>query len=80
MSVYSGVSSLSDNNVHHAVTLTPARYEPSGWTPTKRGEQSRPTTTFTEMLHDAGFPDPIREDQGAPAVPKIPSGYGKNRV
>ncbi|KAK4947802.1 hypothetical protein LTR10_013310 [Elasticomyces elasticus] len=80
---YSGVSSMSDTNVHHQVTLTPARYEPSGWTPTKRvrpegaGEQSRPTTTFTEMLHDAGFPDPVREDQGTPAVPKIPNGYGR---
>ncbi|KAI1613959.1 hypothetical protein EDD37DRAFT_651756 [Exophiala viscosa] len=86
VSTYSGVSSLSENDEQQAQTLTPARYEPTGWTPPKRvrpegtEEQSRPTTTFTEMLHEAGFPDPIREDHGTPAVPKIPNGYGRNRT
>lgn len=67
-------------------TLTPARYEGAGWTPIKRvrpegaAEGSRPNTTFTEMLHEAGFPDPM-QDQGTPAVPKVPSGYGgRNRL
>lgn len=85
MSTLSGVSSLSGSN-EPPVTLTPARYEApasGGWTPTERvrperggGDVSRPTTTFTEMLHEAGFPDPIR-DPGTPAVPKIPNTYSR---
>ncbi len=83
VSTYSAVSSLAEHE-HEPETLTPARYEPTGWTPTvtKRvrpegaGElESRPTTTFTEMLHEAGFPDPMNE-YGTPAVPKIPDTYG----
>jgi hypothetical protein len=83
VSTFSGVSSLSGSN-EPPVTLTPARYEApaSGWTPTERvrpergGDISRPTTTFTEMLHEAGFPDPI-QDPGTPAVPKIPNAYSR---
>ncbi|KAK7903595.1 hypothetical protein LTR67_001615 [Exophiala xenobiotica] len=88
MSTYSAVSSLGGHEYdHQPETLTPARYEPAGWTPTvtKRvrpegvGElESRPTTTFTEMLHEAGFPDPMNE-YGTPAVPKIPDTYGSGR-
>jgi len=57
-------------------TLTPARYD--GGQSTRRprdgvASDSRPTTTFTEMLHEINFPDPI--GGGPPAVPKVPRGY-----
>jgi hypothetical protein len=73
VSVFSEVSAETDGP-----TLTPARYD-GGFNPTKRAEVSRPNTTFTEMLHEAGFPDPMSD---TPAVPKIPEGYastGKSR-
>ncbi|KAJ9605096.1 hypothetical protein H2200_010486 [Cladophialophora chaetospira] len=76
VSVFSAASELSP--VNDGPTLTPARYD-GGSNPTKRSDVSRPTTTFTEMLHEAGFPDPMSQ-QGTPAVPKIPDGYaGKYR-
>ncbi|KEF63089.1 uncharacterized protein A1O9_01065 [Exophiala aquamarina CBS 119918] len=78
------VSSLHDHEV-----LTPARYDGGGgggggadYTVTKRmrstsaGERGRPTTGFTEMLHDVGFPDTY---QTTPEVPKIPNGYRSRR-
>lgn len=82
MSTYSAVSSLHDHEV-----LTPARYDGGGgagadYTITKRmrsasaGEKSRPTTGFTEMLHEVGFPDTY---QATPDVPKIPNGYSSRR-
>jgi len=81
VSTYSAVSSLHDHEV-----LTPARYDGGGggtdYTVTKRmrstsaGEKSRPTTGFTEMLHEAGFPDVY---QVTPDVPKIPNGYSSRR-
>ncbi|ETI29112.1 hypothetical protein G647_01565 [Cladophialophora carrionii CBS 160.54] len=72
-----GVSVFSEGSAENdGPTLTPARYD-GGFNPTKRTEVSRPNTTFTEMLHEAGFPDPMN---GTPAVPKIPEGYtGKSR-
>ncbi|EXJ81468.1 hypothetical protein A1O3_07760 [Capronia epimyces CBS 606.96] len=79
VSTISGVSELSGHNDHEI--LSPARYGGDDFTPVKRmrpegqGVVSRPTTTFTEMLHEAGFPDPV-EEQGTPAVPRIPDGYG----
>lgn len=79
VSTFSGVSELSAEN--EAVTLTPARYNGGNYGPTsrvrsgEREEVSRPNTTFTEMLHEAGFPDPLPE-RSTPAVPKIPNGYG----
>ncbi|KIW12418.1 hypothetical protein PV08_09695 [Exophiala spinifera] len=93
VSTYSVVSSLQDRDGgYEAETLTPARYEPTasstGWNSsvTKRVRpegaaelESRPTTTFTEMLHEAGFPDPLN-DQGTPAVPKIPKIYLSGRL
>lgn len=84
VSTISGISELSGHNDHEI--LSPARYGGDAFTPTRRqrpeGQNavSRPTTTFTEMLHEAGFPDPI-QDHGAPAVPKIPNGYSaRNRI
>ncbi|KAK5045389.1 hypothetical protein LTR84_009253 [Exophiala bonariae] len=78
---YSTVSSLHDHEV-----LTPARYDGTGGgeytTITNRnrsasaGDKSRPTTGFTEMLHEAGFPDTYGQ---APDVPKIPNGYESRR-
>ncbi|KAL6250414.1 hypothetical protein RBB50_002716 [Rhinocladiella similis] len=93
VSTYSAVSSLHDRDAgHEPETLTPARYEPTasttGWNSsvTKRVRpegaaelESRPTTTFTEMLHEAGFPDPLN-GHGTPAVPKIPEIYGSGRL
>ncbi len=73
VSVFSAVSELSP--VKEGPTLTPARYE-GGFSPAKRTEASRPTTTFTEMLHEAGFPDPMSQ-QGTPAVQRIPKDYGE---
>ncbi|KIW30286.1 uncharacterized protein PV07_06042 [Cladophialophora immunda] len=83
VSVFSGESEFSREN--DGPTLTPARYN-GGFNPTQRmrsdsrEEISRPNTTFTEMLHEAGFPDPMQSpDQHTPAVPKIPEGYaGRN--
>ncbi|KIW98895.1 uncharacterized protein Z519_00558 [Cladophialophora bantiana CBS 173.52] len=86
VSLFSGVSEFSAEN--DGPTLTPARYN-GGFNPTQRmrsesrDEISRPNTTFTEMLHEAGFPDPVQsEDQHNPAVPRIPDGYarGNNRI
>ncbi|KIW42365.1 uncharacterized protein PV06_05924 [Exophiala oligosperma] len=93
LSTYSAVSSLHDRDGgHEPETLPPARYEPTvspgHWSPsvTKRVRidgaaelESRPTTTFTEMLHEAGFPDPLN-GHGTPAVPKIPKIYGSGRL
>ncbi|OAP62222.1 hypothetical protein AYL99_04425 [Fonsecaea erecta] len=80
VSVFSGESELSAEQ--DGPTLTPARYN-GGFNSTQRmrsesrDEISRPNTTFTEMLHEAGFPDPmLPPDQHTPAVPKIPEGYG----
>ena len=80
---YSTVSSLHD---HDHEVLTPARYDGTGGgdytTVTNRmpltsaGEKSRPTTGFTEMLHEAGFPDTYGK---TPDVPKIPNGYDNRR-
>jgi hypothetical protein len=78
--VFSAVSELSaGDHYEEPAILTPARYDGGGYKPTKRLDASRPTTTFTEMLHEAGFPDPMND---TPAVPKIPEGYGggKNRL
>jgi hypothetical protein len=82
VSMSSRISSPSDDNGYEPEVLTPARYEGAGWTPpTKRVRRvssepvSRPNTTFTEMLQEVGFPDPI-QNQGTPAVPKIPNAYG----
>jgi hypothetical protein len=79
VSTYSSVSALSSRSRDDEV-LSPARYE-GGYNrngpESIRGDPSRPNTTFTEMLHDAGIPDPYRED--TPAVPKIPNGYGRDR-
>ncbi|KIX96121.1 uncharacterized protein Z520_08376 [Fonsecaea multimorphosa CBS 102226] len=79
VSVFSGESELSAGE--DGPTLTPARYN-GGFNPAQRmrsesrDEISRPNTTFTEMLHEAGFPDPMQPpDQRTPAVPKIPEGY-----
>ncbi|KAL2405920.1 hypothetical protein ABEF95_001244 [Exophiala dermatitidis] len=86
MSVISGISELSTHNDRDHEILSPARYGGDGYTSTKRVRPdaqelvSRPTTTFTDMLHEAGFPDPVY-DGGTPAVPKIPDGYSsKNRL
>ena len=75
--VFSAVSEMSPDH-HEEALLTPARYE-GGFNPTKRLETSRPNTTFTEMLHEVGFPDPMNNN--TPKVPKIPKGYtsGRNR-
>ena len=69
------------NTVHQATTitpdqggvLTPARYGDgdSDICPRTREDPSdisRPTTTFTDMLHGIGFPDP----KGRPDVPEVP--------
>ena len=77
VSVFSAVSDLSTKE---EPLLTPARYD-GGFNPTKRMETSRPNTTFTEMLHEAGFPDNYTQ-YDTPAVPKIPDSYtsGKTRL
>ncbi|OAG42216.1 hypothetical protein AYO21_03670 [Fonsecaea monophora] len=86
VSVFSGGSDFSAEN--EGPTLTPARYN-GDFNPSQRMrsesrvEVSRPNTTFTEMLHEAGFPDPMQPpDQNTPAVPRIPDGYAgrKQRV
>ncbi|EXJ95976.1 hypothetical protein A1O1_01101 [Capronia coronata CBS 617.96] len=83
VSAISGISELSSHNDHEV--LSPARYGGDDFTPAKRvrieghDAVSRPTTTFTEMLHEAGFPDPM-QDHGTPAVPRIPDGYSRNRL
>lgn len=79
VSTYSAVSSLHDHEV-----LTPARYDGGGgdYTVTKgmrsesAGDKSRPTTGFTEMLHEVGFPDTYGS---TPEVPKIPNSYSARR-
>jgi hypothetical protein len=76
VSVFSVVSELSTDN--DGPILTPARYN-GGFSPTHRPETSRPNTTFTEMLHEAGFPDPMTSQFNTPAVPKIPEGYASQK-
>jgi hypothetical protein len=78
VSVFSSVSEMSADN-NKGVLLTPARYDDAPFDPSKRTDISRPTTTFTEMLHEAGFPDPMNEKESTPAVPKIPDGYSRGR-
>jgi hypothetical protein len=81
VSTYSSVSALSSRSRDGEV-LSPARYEGGGYTQNLPGpasrEPGRPNTTFTEMLHEAGFPDPYRVED-TPAVPKLPKGYGRGR-
>lgn len=84
LSSYSDVSSLHDltNAAGGASeTLAAARYNGGSDTAGSNAPhnynstlKSRPTTTFTEMLHDVGFPDPYKMDE---PVPQVPSRYGK---
>ena len=57
-------------------TLTPARYNDGKRRQGADSDISRPTTIFTTMLHDIGFPDPI----GRPSVPAVPSAYDSKRA
>ena len=74
-----------ENTYHEAATttpeqtpytevLTPARYGESQkrTTPSGNRNETRPNTTFTMVMQEAGMPDPLR---GAmPAMPPIPKG------
>ncbi|KIV94233.1 hypothetical protein PV10_02020 [Exophiala mesophila] len=84
LSSYSDVSSLHDLSNPGAggpETLAAARYNGDNVSSSSNAPQnfntlkSRPTTTFTEMLHDVGFPDPYKIDE---PVPPVPSRYGKS--
>lgn len=57
-------------------TLSPTRYDNkpahTRLAPEQKGVGSRPETTFTDMLREIDFPDPMKD---TPQVPRIPKQY-----
>lgn len=58
----------------YAEVLTPARYGESQKrsSPSEKRTETRPNTTFTMVMQEAGMPDPLRV--AMPAMPPIPKG------